>query len=70
MPQEEIDQVIRDAPPNTNLAKAHAALRARRKPQPIVIEPPAELEQDEDITNDSDNGEMDDDLKKLLGANQ
>ena len=72
MPPEEIDQVIRDAPANTNLAKAHAALKAKHKPaiaavQPVIT-PGFDIEQEQDNTNDSEDYELDEKMKAMLAG--
>ena len=71
MPPEEIDQVIRDAPANTNLARAYTALKSKQKPVAAVIQP-QRFDDEGDNTNNSDTStdgvEWDDDLKKVLSG--
>jgi hypothetical protein len=73
----QVNQVINRAPLNSNLGRAVAVYKAKLqrmkpKPAPIKYEPsaPNVIMEDDDnsITNDSDEGEMDDELNHLLAS--
>jgi hypothetical protein len=73
IPADQVNQVINKASVDTPLGKAVAAYKAKAqklKPKPIVVEPPADIEEEEQQNTIDSDYELDEQLKKQLGQGE